>query len=166
MHVIQRLIVLTVSLILLLNCSIGQQINLLKSKTQTQTNTIGIKYKTLTPTEKEIETITITNTSTNQFAMTGNTIVGEWERHGKQDGRPYTEHLLFLEDGSYSIKAIFDNTKETMTSNSGTYTFDDSIITYKENKTKVVTEKYHLEANGNKLIINNITALAWTRVSK
>jgi hypothetical protein len=166
MRIIRRMILLAIGIFTIVNCNIGQQINLLISKTPTQTNAIVIKNETLTPTEKEIETITLTNTSTKQFAMTGNTIVGEWERHGKQDGRPYTEHLIFQEDGTYSIEAIFDNTKETMTSNSGTYTFDDNIITYKEKSTKVVTEKYHLESNGNKLIINNNAALAWTRVSK
>jgi hypothetical protein len=167
---INRAIVIAIGLIAIINCSMGQQINLLLSKTSTQTNAIEIKTKTLIMTEKELMTITLTNILTNtiakKYAMTGSTIVGEWERHGKQDGKPYTEHLIFLEDGSYSIKAIFDNSKETMTSNSGTYTFDDNIITYIDKNSKVVTEKYHLELNGNKLVINNNAALAWTRVSK
>jgi hypothetical protein len=36
--------------------------------------------------------------------------------------------------GSYSVEAIFDNSKEIMASDSGTYTFDSKAINYRDKK--------------------------------
>lgn len=55
--------------------------------------------------------------------------VGEWERHGKQDGKPYTEHFALNPDGTYSIEARFDNPDAPLASSHGTYESTDTTLT-------------------------------------
>jgi hypothetical protein len=115
------------------------------------------------PTRAKAPTIAPTVAPT---TVPGLSIIGSWERHGKQDTRTYTELLIFQADGSYSIRATFDDTQAILAENSGTYTFDSTTITYTSQAGKVVTEQYALDASGNKLVMNNDPATTWVRIGK
>ena len=81
------------------------------TKTETPTQSAAI---TEAPTQSAAVSMTPTQsaaiTETPSSAPTALPIlVGEWERHGKQDGKPYTEHFALKPDGTYTIEARFDN---------------------------------------------------------
>jgi hypothetical protein len=90
-------------------------------------------------------------------------LVGKWERHGKQDGRPYTEHFALNPDGTYSIEARFDDNAEVLASASGTYEATDTTLTMTDTDGATTTSPYYLDVLG-RLVIDNKTELAWTRV--
>jgi predicted glycosyl hydrolase (DUF1957 family) len=91
-------------------------------------------------------------------------LVGEWARHGKQDGRAYTEHFTLSPDGTYSIEARFDDTGEVLASTYGTYTATETTLTLTDKDNRTTSSPYYIEAAGNRLVIDNKTDLAWTRV--
>ena len=63
---------------------------------------------TPTPTETITPTLTLTHTiATISTETSAPSIVGKWERHGKQNDRTYTEHFALNPDGTYSIAALF-----------------------------------------------------------
>ena len=90
-------------------------------------------------------------------------LVGEWERHGKQDGKPYTEHFALNADGTYSIEARFDNPDAPLASSHGTYESTATTLTLTDQDSKTTSSPYYLDSSG-KLVIDNKTASAWTRV--
>jgi hypothetical protein len=92
-----------------------------------------------------------------------NPLVGVWERHGKQDGKPYTERFSMHADGTYSIEAVFDNTGVTLTATYGTYTSAKTTLTLTDKDGKTTSSPYALDATGNKLTIDNEPQAAWTR---
>ena len=106
-------------------------------------------------------------TSTTEPSVTPTTalpaLVGEWERHGKQDGRAYTEHFILSPDGTYSIAARFDDTGEELASTSGTYKATATTLTLTDKDGQSTSTPYYIDAAG-RLVIDNKTDLAWTRV--
>ncbi len=110
-----------------------------------------------TQTKTKIETPTNTKTALPS-------LVGKWERHGKQNGKPYTEHFAINPDGTYSIEAIFDDTGEILASTDGTYIFTETTLTLTDKDNKTTESPYYLVSAGNELIINNQPEFAWTRV--
>ena len=90
-------------------------------------------------------------------------LVGDWERHGKQDGRPYTEHFALNPDGTYSIEARFDNPDALLASSHGTYESTDTTLTLTDQDAKITSAPYYLDSSG-KLVIDNKPGSAWTRV--
>lgn len=89
--------------------------------------------------------------------------VGEWERHGKQADRPYTEHLFLNADGTYSIETRFDDTDALLTSSHGTYQSTETTLTLTDQNAQTTSAPYYLDASG-KLVLDNKTDAAWTRV--
>ena len=90
-------------------------------------------------------------------------LVGEWERHGKQDGKPYTEHFALNPDGTYSIEARFDNPDALLAGSHGTYQATETTLTLTDQDAKTTTAPYYLDSSG-KLVIDNKTSSAWTRL--
>jgi hypothetical protein len=90
-------------------------------------------------------------------------LVGEWERHGKQDGKPYTEHFAMNPDGTYSIEARFDDTDAVLASSIGTYESTETTLTLTDQDAKTTGAPYYLDSSG-RLVIDNKTESAWTRV--
>ena len=90
-------------------------------------------------------------------------IVGKWERHGKQDGRPYSEHFALNPDGTYSIEARFDDTSEVLASASGTYEVTETTLTMTDTNGATSSTPYYFDSSG-RLIIDNKPESAWTRV--
>ena len=147
-----------------LACGPGQVFDPTLISTPTNTPT-----PTFTPTLTETITPTLTLTLTNTIAPTltetsAPSIVGKWERHGKQNNRPYTEHFDLIPDGTYSIEAIFDDAGEILASTYGTYIFTETTLTLTDKDNKTTNSPYYLDATGNKLIIDNKPEFAWTRL--
>ena len=122
-----------------------------------------------TPTPTETITPTLTLTLTNTIALTltetsAPSIIGKWERHGKQNDRPYTEHFALNPDGTYSIEAKFDDTGKILASTYGTYIFTETTLTLTDKDSKTTNSPYYLDPTGNKLIINNQPEFTWTRL--
>jgi hypothetical protein len=90
-------------------------------------------------------------------------LVGVWERHGKQDGKPYTEHFALHADGTYSIEAVFDVTGVTLTAKNGTYTATQITLTLTDQDGEITTTPYALDVTGNELTIDNKPQSAWIR---
>ena len=90
-------------------------------------------------------------------------LVGDWERHGKQDGRPYTEHFALNPDGTYSIEARFDDPDAVLASSHGTYESTETTLALTDQDAKTTSAPYYLDSSG-RLVIDNKTASAWTRV--
>jgi hypothetical protein len=90
-------------------------------------------------------------------------LVGKWERHGKQDGKPYTEHFALNPDGTYSIEARFDKSGAVLASSHGTYESTETTLTLTDQDAKTTTSPYYLDSSG-RLVISNKPASAWTRV--
>jgi hypothetical protein len=90
-------------------------------------------------------------------------LVGEWERHGKQDGKPYTERFALKPDGTYTIEARFDNPDAVLASSHGTYESTDTTLTLTDQDAKTTSTPFYLDSLG-KLVIDNKTESAWTRV--
>ena len=90
-------------------------------------------------------------------------LVGDWERHGKQDGRPYTEHFALNPDGTYSIEARFDDPDAVLASSHGTYESTETTLTLTDQDAKTTSAPYYLDSSG-RLVIDNKTESAWTRV--
>jgi len=88
--------------------------------------------------------------------------VGEWERHGKQAGRPSTEHFALNPGGTYSIEARFDDTKAVFASSHGTYTSTSTTLTLTDQNAKTSISPYHLDSSG-RLVVDNKPESAWTR---
>jgi hypothetical protein len=84
-------------------------------------------------------------------------------RHGKQDGRPYTEHFFLNPDGTYSIEARFDNPDALLASSHGKYQATATTLTLTDQDAKTTVSPYHIDSSG-KLVIDNKPASAWTRV--
>jgi hypothetical protein len=126
-----------------------------------QTVIISTQMKTDTPTQSPTKVVTPTTTATNTTIIG---LVGKWERHGKQNERTYTELFDLEPDGTYSIKAIFDDTGEILASTYGTYVFTETTLTLTDKDNKTTNSTYYLDATGNKLIIDNKPEFAWTRV--
>jgi hypothetical protein len=146
-----------ISIILVIICV------LLSSCNAKQTIIISTQTKTDTPTQSPTKVITPTNTNTNtKTALIS--LVGKWERHGKQNNRTYTEKFALIPDGTYSIEAIFDDTGEILASTNGTYIFTETTLTLTDKDNKTTNSPYYLDATGNKLIINNQPEFAWTRL--
>jgi hypothetical protein len=129
----------------------------------------GVKQPINTPTPTETITPTLTLTLTNTIAPTltetsAPSIVGKWERHGKQNDRPYTEHFALNPDGTYLIEAIFDDTGKILASTYRTYKITETTLALTDKDNKTTNSPYYLESAGNKLIINNQPEFAWTRV--
>jgi len=104
---------------------------------------------------------TFGSTTSTTTALPG--LVGVWERHGKQDGRPYTEHFALKPDGTYSIAAVFDDTGATLAETSGTYLSTQTTLTLTDKNGETTNSPYSLDATGNKLTIDNKPQAAWTR---
>jgi predicted glycosyl hydrolase (DUF1957 family) len=122
-----------------------------------------------TPTPTETITPTLTSTLTDTIASTltdtsAPSIIGKWERHGKQNDRPYTEHFSLNPDGTYSIEAKFDDIGEILASTYGTYLFTETTLMLTDKDNKTTNSTYYLDATGNKLIIDNKPEFAWTRL--
>ena len=127
----------------------------------------GVIQPILTPTPTETITPTLTLTHTIAPTLTETnapSIIGKWERHGKQNDRTYTEHFALIPDGTYSIAAIFDDTGEKLASTYGTYIFTKTTLTLTDKDNKTTNSPYYLDATGNKLVIDNKADLVWTRV--
>ena len=90
-------------------------------------------------------------------------LVGEWERHSELDGSPVTEHFILKADGTYSIEARFDDPDELLASAHGTYEATGTTLTMTDQDGLSSTSPYYLDSSG-KLVINDNTDLAWTRV--
>ena len=119
---------------------------------------------TPSPTKTETPTQSAAVSETPSSAPTAlPALVGEWERHGKQDGKPYTEHFALNPDGTYSIEAKFDKPDALLASSHGTYESTDTTLTLTDQDAKTTTTPYYLDSSG-KLVIDNKTASAWTRV--
>jgi hypothetical protein len=144
-----------ISIILVIICV------LLSSCNAKQTIIILTQTKTDTPTQSPTKVITPTHTNTKTAFIS---LVGKWERHGKQNDRTYTEHFDLIPDGTYSIEAIFDDTGEILASTYGTYVFTETTLTLTDKDNKTTNSTYYLDATGNKLIINNKPEFAWTRL--
>ena len=156
---ISRLMVIALLSGLLTNCEIKQPINT-PTPTETITPTLTLTLtNTITPTLTLTNTIALTLTETSAPS-----IVGKWERHGKQNNKPYTEHFALNPDGTYSIEAIFDDTGKILSSTYGTYKISETTLALTDKDNKTTNSPYYLESGGNKLIINNQPEFAWTRV--
>jgi hypothetical protein len=117
---------------------------------------------TPTKTETSTQSAAISETpSSTQTALPD--LVGEWERHGKQDGRPYTEQFALNPDGTYSIEARFDDTDAVLASSHGTYESTETTLTLTDQDAKTTSAPYYLDSSG-RLVIDNKTESAWTRV--
>jgi predicted glycosyl hydrolase (DUF1957 family) len=152
---------ITISIILVLICV------LLSSCNDKQTVIISTQTKTDTPTQSPTKVVTPTNTNTNITTTTKTTfisLVGKWERHGKQNERTYTELFDVKPDGTYSIEAKFDDTGEILASTYGTYIFTETTLTLTDKDNKTTNSTYYVDATGNKLIIDNKPEIAWTRL--
>jgi hypothetical protein len=90
-------------------------------------------------------------------------LVGEWERHGKQDGKPYTEHFALSPDGTYTIEARFDIPDAALASSHGTYESTETTLTLTDQDAKTTSTPFYLDSLG-RLVIDNKTESAWTRV--
>jgi hypothetical protein len=90
-------------------------------------------------------------------------VVGEWERHGKQDGKPYTEHFALNPDGTYTIEARFDNPDAVLASSHGTYESTETTLTLTDQDAKTTSTPYYLDSLG-RLVVDNKTESAWTRL--
>ncbi len=90
-------------------------------------------------------------------------LVGKWERHGKQDGKPYTEHLALNPDGTYTIEARFDSPDAPLASSHGTWASTQTTLTLTDQDAKTTVAPYYLDSSG-KLVIDNNTESAWTRL--
>jgi hypothetical protein len=126
----------------------------------------GPAQSTVAPTPTKAETPTqsaATSATPSSIETTLSVLVGEWERHGKQDGRPYTEHFVLKPDGTYSIEARFDDPDELLASAHGTYEATETTLTLTDQDGKTTTAPYYLDSSG-KLVIDNKPELAWTRV--
>jgi hypothetical protein len=122
---------------------------------------------TPTPTETITPTLTLTLTNTIEPTLTETSapsIVGKWERHGKQNDRPYTELFALNPDGTYSIEAKFDDTGEILASTHGIYKFTKTTLSLTDKDNKTTNSPYYLYPTGNKLIIKNQPEFAWTRL--
>jgi predicted small lipoprotein YifL len=156
---ISRLMVIALLSGLLTTCGIKQPIN---TPTPTETTTPKL---TLTLTNTIAPTLTLTNTIAPTFTETSApSIVGKWERHGKQNDRPYTEHFALNPGGTYSIEAIFDNTGKILSSTYGTYNITQTTLALTDKDNKTTNSPYYLDPTGNKLIINNQPEFAWKRL--
>jgi hypothetical protein len=156
---ILRLILITLLSGLVMHCGVIPPIN-----TPTPTKTIT---PTLTLTETMTPTLILTLTNTIAPTLTETSapsIVGKWERHGKQNYKPYTEHFALNPDGTYTIEAIFDDTGKILTSTYGTYIFTETTLALTDKDNKTTNTPYYLDPTGNKLIINNQPEFAWTRL--
>ena len=91
-------------------------------------------------------------------------LVGEWERHGKQDGKPYTEHFALKPDGTYTIEAEFDNPDAVLASSHGTYESTATTLALTDQAAKTTSTPFYLDSLG-RLVIDNKTESAWTRVN-
>jgi hypothetical protein len=89
--------------------------------------------------------------------------VGQWVRHGKQSGKPYTEHFVLNPDGTYSIEARFDATNAVLARSHGTYASTATTLALTDQNSQTTISPYHLDSSG-KLVIDNKPAFAWTRV--
>ena len=118
----------------------------------------GCGPATETPTQSEAVPETPGSTHTAPSVL-----VGAWERHGKQDGRPYTEHFALNSDGTYSIEARFDDPDALLASSHGTYESTETTLTLTDQDAKTTSTPYYLDSSG-KLVIDNKTESAWTRV--
>ena len=117
-----------------------------------------------TPTKTEVPTQTAAITETPSSAQTALPIpVGEWERHGNQDGKPYTEHFALKADGTYTIEARFDNPDAVLASSHGTYESTATTLTLTDQDAKTTSSPFYLDSLG-RLVIDNKTGSAWTRV--
>ncbi len=90
-------------------------------------------------------------------------LVGKWERHGTQDGKPYTERFALSPDGTYSIEARFDSPDAPLASSHGTWASTQTTLTLTDQDAKTTVAPYYLDSSG-KLVIDNDPASAWTRV--
>jgi hypothetical protein len=115
---------------------------------------------TATPTTTSTPTTAGSTTSTSAALPA---LVGAWERHGKQDGRPYSEHFAIQPDGTYSIKAVFDDTAGTLTETYGTYVATQTTLTLTDKDGETTSSPYSLDATGDVLTIDNKPQAAWTR---
>lgn len=87
------------------------------------------------------------------------TIVGSWERRSSE----VTEYFTVQSDGRYTIEARKSSTNEVIASMSGTLTYDQFNIYYVDKDNNKSTESFHLDNDGNRLVMNNDTDRAWTR---
>jgi hypothetical protein len=78
-------------------------------------------------------------------------------------GSPVTEHFLLNEDGTYSLEARFDDSGELLASAHGTWEATGTTLTMTDQDAQSSTSPYYLDSSG-KLVINDNTDLAWTRV--
>ena len=135
------------------------------TKPETPTQSAAI---TKTPTQSAAAPMTLTPsaaiTETPTSAQTASVIlVGEWERHGKQDGKPYTEHFAMKPDGTYTIEARFDNPDAALASSHGTYESTETTLTLTDQDAKTTSTPFYLDSRG-RLVIDTKTESAWTRV--
>jgi hypothetical protein len=131
---------------------------LLSGCSPAQSTVASTPTKTETPTQSAAIPETPSSTQTALPIL-----VGEWERHGKQDGRPYTEHFALNPDGTYSIEARFDDTDAVLASSYGTYESTETTLTLTDKDGKTTSTPYYLDSSG-RLVIDNKTESAWTRV--
>jgi uncharacterized protein YceK len=125
------------------------------TKTETPTQSAAI---TETPTQSAVTT---EPPSSPQTALSE--VVGEWERHGKQDGKPYTEHFALNPDGTYTIEARFDDPDAVLASSHGTYESTETTLTLTDQDAKTTSTPYYLDSLG-RLVVDNKTESAWTRL--
>ena len=117
-----------------------------------------------TPTKTATATQSATPSATPTSAPTALPVfVGQWVRHGKQSGKPYTEHFALNPDGTYSIEARFDVTNAVLASSHGTFTSTATTLTLTDQNSKTTISPFHIDSSG-KLVIDNKPASAWTRV--
>jgi predicted Zn-dependent peptidase len=151
---IQKVYLLFIIGILISGCSEGQTKKPTAKETIKNTKTLYLNntiLKTMDPTFTK-EAIKIKS------------IIGEWERHGKMKERHYTEHMIVNENGKYTIEAIYDESGEILASTNGTFTFNDTSISFLDKDNKFSKSTYYLDETRDILVINNQVDLAWKRI--
>lgn len=152
-------LVLVVGCGLLSSCGPAQS-TVAPSPTKTDTPTQSAPSPTTTETPTQSAPVSEAPSSTPTALPL---LVGKWERHAKQDGKPYTEHFALNPDGTYSIEARFDSPDALLASSHGTYESTETTLTLTDQDAKITTSPYYLDSSG-KLVIDNKTQSAWTRV--
>jgi hypothetical protein len=151
---LQKVTFLFIIGILISGCSVGQT-----EKPNAAATIENAKLLSLTNTFMK----TIWPTFTKE-AINIKSIIGEWERHGKMKERLYTEHMILNKNGKYTDETIYDDSREILSSTNGTFTFNDTSISFLNKDNKFSKATYYLDETRDILVINNQVGLAWKRI--
>jgi hypothetical protein len=98
-----------------------------------------------------------------QKVETDKSIFGTWTRINIQS-KSYKEIFILLKNYTYSIKAREIENNTLAAGSFGTFSFDNAILTLKDNNRKITNEPYYLTNEGNLLILNNNKNNPWKRI--